>query len=196
MASIILASGSSARAALLTGAGVPFEKIPADLDEDQIKQQMVGENPAHIAAKLAEEKARVVARQFPGRYVLGADQMLALGTRLFDKPKTLAEARDALSLLRGQTHVLISAATVVCDDVVVWETTRIARLTMRYFSDDFLEAYLSDGGRELLDSVGAYRLEGDGVQLFDQIDGDYFTILGLPLVPLLDFLRRIAMLPT
>jgi septum formation protein len=143
-----------------------------------------------VAALLAREKARAVAAQRPGRLVLGADQTLALGSRRFSKPADRAAAGEQLRALRGKTHALHSAVTVMRDGDVLFEFADAARLTMRLFSDNFLEEYLDAAADAVTASVGGYQLEKPGIQLFERIEGDYFTILGLPMLPLLDFLRR------
>ncbi|MGQ0455900.1 MAG: Maf family protein [Hyphomicrobium sp.] len=191
---LILASASAARRAMLEASGLTFEIIPADVDEAHIRAAMTAENDcveaADVAAVLAAEKALAVARAHPGALAIGSDQVLALGSRLFSKAETLADARDVLDRLRGRTHELVSAAALARDDVVVWRTIDSAQLTMRRFSDEFLGHYLSRMGSRALTTVGGYELEGLGVQMFDAIEGDYFTILGMPLLPLLAELRR------
>ena len=192
MTRIILASGSKARASVLAGAGVTFEVAIAGVDEAAMKAGLLaqGNGPREVADALAELKAVRVSRKHPGALVIGADQTLDLAGRLFDKAETMAEARDRLQHLRGKTHKLHSAVVVARDGEVIWREVPAARLTMRPFTDEFLDAFLARGGESLLGSVGCYRLEDDGVQLFSRIDGDYFTILGLPLMGLLDLLRR------
>jgi len=148
-----------------------------------------------VAEALAELKAIKVSRHRPGALVIGADQTLDLAGALFDKAETMAEARERLQHLRGKTHKLHSAVVVALDGVAIWREVPAARLTMRSFTDAFLDAYLARADESLLGSVGCYRLEDEGVQLFSRIDGDYFTILGLPLMGLLDLLRRYGALP-
>ena len=186
-----LASASSARADLLRRAGVPVEIEPARIDEDEVKASMRAEKAMAemVAETLAEMKASRVARRHPGALVIGADQMLSSGDRWYDKPANLAEARAHLQSLRGRQHTLISALCVVRNDTRIWHHREYARMTMRDFSETFLDDYLAQSGPEVLESVGAYRLEGLGIQLFQRIEGEYTTILGLPLLPLLDFLR-------
>lgn len=186
---ITLASKSAARMQVLTAAGVTFEAVGAGVDESILKNELLakGAGPREIAEALAEQKALAVTR---AGLVIGADQTLDLDGRLFDKAETLEEARARLQLLRGKTHKLHSAVAIAKDGAVIWRETPAATLTMRDFSDGFLDAYLARHGEGLLGSVGCYRLEDDGVQLFEAIDGDYFTILGLPLMGLLDLLRR------
>ena len=192
MTRIILASGSKARAAVLAGAGVTFETAIAGVDEAAVKAGLLaeGNGPREVAEALAELKAVRVSRKHPGALVIGADQTLDLGGQLFDKAETLAEARERLRHLRGKTHKLHSAVVVARDGQAIWREVPAAKLTMRPFTDAFLDDFLARGGEGLLGSVGCYRLEDDGVQLFSRIDGDYFTILGLPLMGLLDLLRR------
>lgn len=197
MTGVILASGSKARAQVLAGAGVTFETAIAGVDESAVKAGLLaqGNGPREVADALAELKAVRVSRKHPGALVIGADQTLDLDGQLFDKAETLAEARERLLHLRGKTHKLHSAVVVARDGEAIWREVPAARLTMRPFTDAFLDAFLERGGEGLLGSVGCYRLEDDGVQLFSRIDGDYFTILGLPLMGLLDLLRRYGALP-
>ena len=190
---LILASGSAARKAMLTSAGLTFDVIPADIDEDAITSMMVTESDcvegADVAAVLAMEKASAVARVNPGALVIGSDQVLTLGRRMFSKAATIAEARETLDRLRGRTHELVSAVALAQDDEILWQTVDSAQMTMRKFSDEFLGRYLTQSGANILRSVGCYDLEGPGVQLFERIEGDYFTILGMPMLPLLSELR-------
>lgn len=186
---LILASASQVRARLLQGARVPFTVQASRVDEDQIKDALVGQGADAIAASLAEEKARAIAGDHGDDLIIGADQILECEGRLFDKPKDRAGAETHLRDLRGRTHRLITAAAVVRGPDLLWRTVAETRLTMRDVSDDFIDAYLNSVGDDALASVGAYRLEDMGAQLFSRIDGDYFSILGLPLLELLEFLR-------
>jgi septum formation protein len=185
-----LASRSKARQMLLTAAGVPVETCPADLDERGLEATAALQSAGAIAVVLAREKAMAAAKFRPGRLTLGADQMLALGAERFAKPADRAAARAQLRALRGRSHELHSAIVFVEDGKVLYEYVGLARMTMRAFSDPFLEAYLDTLGQDVTTTVGVYHIEGLGVQLFDRIEGDYFTILGLPLMQALDFLRR------
>jgi septum formation protein len=187
---LVLASKSESRRAILAAAGIPLEIFPAEIDERAIEARADSRGPDQVARLLAREKALAVAAEKPGRLVLGADQTLALGTRVFNKPADRAAARDQLIALRGKTHDLHSAVAVARDSAIVFEHSAIARLTMRAFSDDFLDGYLDAAGDVVSTSVGAYQVESLGIQLFSRVEGSHFTILGLPLLPLLDFLRR------
>jgi septum formation protein len=189
-APLVLASKSAIRRTLLETAGVPVEVLPADIDERTIETQSSAQAPDAVAALLAREKALAIARLMPGRLVLGADQVLGLDNQRFSKPGDRAAACIQLRALFGRTHALYSAIALVHDGVVLFEHVGVARLAMRTLSDRFLDKYLDDVGDAAMASVGAYQLEGLGVQLFDRIEGDYFTVLGLPLLPLFDFLRR------
>ena len=187
---LVLASKSASRRSLLQGAGIPIEVLAADIDERGIEAKAGLADPGAVAAMLAREKAVAVSVQQPGRLVIGADQTLALGQRRFSKPADQAAAREQLKALRGQLHALHSAVAIVRDGRPVFEHCAVARLTMRAFSDQFLESYLDAAGDIVTASVGAYQVEGLGVQLFERIEGDHSTILGLPLLPVLDALRR------
>lgn len=195
-APLVLASRSKIRRALLDAAGVAVEVVPSDVDERAVEKAAPSDSAAAAAALLARAKAMAVARSRPGRLVLGADQVLALDGRRFTKPADRAAARAQLRALAGRVHELHSAVAFVQDATVLCEHLSTARLTMRSFSDDFLERYLDATGAAATESVGAYQLEGLGVQLFESVDGDYFTVLGLPLLPAMDFLRRHGCLPS
>ena len=186
---LILASQSRARQMLLANAGSDFEAAPAHIDERAIQDAAGPALPSTIAALLAREKALVVSARKSGRHVVGADQTLALGDRLFNKPDGRALAFEQLRALAGRTHELHSAIAVVRDGKILFEHVAIARLTMRPLRDSEIATYLDEAGDAVTSSVGAYQLEGLGVHLFDRIEGDHFTILGLPLLPLLGFLR-------
>jgi septum formation protein len=194
---IILASKSAARRAVLTGADVPFEVMVAGVDEDAVKTSMLAEGTTarDVADALAEIKALKVSQGQPG-FVIGSDQTLEFEGRLYDKVTSLEAAAERLKAMRGKPHKLHSAVVVAKDGAPIWREVVTATLTMRDFSDDFLEAYLLADGEEALGSVGCYRLEGPGAQLFSKIEGDYFAILGLPLLGLLDLLRRHGALAT
>jgi septum formation protein len=187
---LVLASKSAARRALLEAAGIPLELHPAEIDERAVESGAAADNATAVAALLAVAKASAIGAKMPGRLVLGADQTLTLEGQRFSKPTDRAAAADQLRALRGRTHLLHSAAALVRDRTVLFEHVDTARLTMRAFSDAFLEAYLDAAGGDAFASVGGYQLEGLGVQLFERVEGDYFTILGLPLLPILEFLRR------
>lgn len=189
--SIILASKSAARRAVLTGAGVPFEVAVAGVDEDAVKASMLaqGASPRDVADALAEIKAVKISAGRPG-FVIGSDQTLEFEGKLYDKAETLEAAAERLKAMRGKPHKLHSAVVVAKDGAPIWREIVSATLTMRNFSDGFLDSYLALEGEEMLGSVGCYRLEGPGAQLFSKIEGDYFAILGLPLMGLLDLLRR------
>ena len=187
---LVLASKSAVRHALLRDAGIPVEVAPADIDERAIEQRADTGDAGDVAALLAREKARAIATRLPGRLVLGADQTLALGARRFSKPPDLAAARDQLKALRGRTHELHTAIALLREGAVVFEHREVARLTMRAFSDAFLEGYLEVMGSAVTTSVGGYQLEKVGIQLFERIEGGHFVILGLPLLALLQYLRQ------
>jgi septum formation protein len=191
---LILASQSPARQALLANAGIAFEAIPAELDELAVQLASALSAPGEIAALLARDKALFVSANHRDRFVVGADQTLILGERLFSKPAGRAQAAAQLRALAGQSHELHSAVAVVRDDEVLFEHVSIARMTMRRLDDNAISAYLDAAGAAVATSVGSYRVEGLGVHLFERIEGDHFTILGLPLLPLLKFLRSQGLL--
>jgi len=195
---IILASASTARAELLRAAGVAFAIEPSAIEEDALKRKarLRGDSAIECAAALAMAKARTVSRCVPEALVIGADQLLVCAGEWFDKPRDLAEARAHLRALNGRSHVLATAVCVSRGGEELWRAANESELTMRAFSDAFLDAYIASEGESLLASVGAYRLEGLGVQLFERISGDHFAILGLPLIELLAFLRERGALPT
>ena len=187
---LILASASPSRRQLLANAGLDFTIELSGVDEDEVKLSLVAERagPQDVAETLAELKAQRVSKRNPSAMVIGADSTLACNDRLFDKPPTLAAARQQLLDLRGQTHELCSSVVVARGGARLWHHNEHARLTMRPFTESFLDAYLARAGEGITASVGTYHLEGVGAHLFSRIDGDYFTILGLPLLPLLSFL--------
>jgi len=193
---LILASGSSARATLLRAAGLEFTAIPASIDEAAIKRHCrdAGNDALACATALALAKARAVAVHHPDAIVIGADQILVADSEWFDKPGNLAEALAQLRFLSGRSHVLATAAVAVAAGSCVWTATAAPKLTMRRFGESFLAEYIAAEGEAVLGSVGAYRVEGRGVQLFSRIEGDYFSILGLPLINLLGFLRAAGLL--
>ena len=186
---LILASQSRARQALLTTAGIGFEAVTAEIDERAVQQASGLSAPGEIASLLAREKALSVSARQPGKFVIGADQTLALGERLFSKPAGRAQAAEQLRALAGQRHELHSAVAVVRNGKILFEAVAIAGMTMRRFGEAEIDVYLDEAGEAVTSSVGAYQLEGLGVHLFERIEGDHFTILGLPLLPLLAFLR-------
>lgn len=188
--SLILASQSRARQALLASAGLSFEAVPADIDERAIQQTSKLSAPGEVASLLACEKARWVSSRRAGHYVIGADQTLALSDRLFNKPRDRAQAVEQLRSLAGRRHELYSAVAVARDEQIVFEHVSLAGMTMRSLSETEIETYVDEAGEGIVTaSVGAYQLEGLGVHLFERIEGDHFTILGLPLLQLLGFLR-------
>ncbi|WP_350335743.1 Maf-like protein [Coralliovum pocilloporae] len=191
MTRLILASGSRTRRMLLDNAGLSFDVQTADVDERSIEAPLLEAAfpPDDIAAVLAEAKAVDVSERYPEALVIGADQTLGLGDRRFNKPADITAARKQLLDLRGQTHGLHSAVVCARDGEAIWRHVSTAWLTMRDFSPEYLGHYMAEVGDRVLESVGCYQLEGPGIQLFKEIKGDYFTILGLPLFPLLDFLR-------
>lgn len=188
---LILASSSASRQMLMRNAGLTFSAIPADIDERALDEQLErdGASPEEVALELAKAKALAVGALHPEALVLGCDQTMALGARVYHKPKTMTEAKAHLLSLSGKVHRLNSAAVLVRHGEVVWQTISSAELAVRTLSEEFVSRHLQRVGEKALSSVGAYQLEGEGIQLFTSIDGDYFTILGLPLLPLLSKLR-------
>lgn len=191
MIPLTLASKSAARARLLAGAGVVFDLAESGVDEDEVKIRLLGDgaSPREIALALAEAKALTVSRGRTG-LVIGADQTLDMDGALFDKAASIEEARRRLQTFRGRAHQLHSGVAVARDGALIWREVQSAHLAMRGFTDAFLETYLARNSRAALSSVGCYQLENEGLQLFERIEGDYFTILGLPMLGLLDLLRR------
>jgi septum formation protein len=186
---LILASQSRARQALLANAGIAFDAIAAEIDEREIQRVSGLSAPGEIASLLAREKALSVSSSQPDRIVVGADQTLALGKRLFSKPADRAQAAQQLRSLGGASHELHSAVAVARDGKIMFDTVAVAQMTMRQLSEAEIDAYLDQAGDAVTTSVGAYQLEGLGIHLFERIEGDHFTILGMPLLPLLAFLR-------
>jgi septum formation protein len=186
---LILASQSRARQTLLANAGIDFEAVPADIDERAVQQESRLTTPGEIATLLAREKSLFVSAKQPDRFVVGADQTLALGSRLFSKPAGRTQAAEQLRALAGGAHELHAAVAVARDGKILFADVSSARMTMRKLSETDIDAYLDEAGESVTSSVGAYQLEGLGVHLFEQIEGDHFTILGLPLLPLLAFFR-------
>jgi septum formation protein len=197
---LILASASAGRAAVLRGAGLSFRQVPAEINERAIEDAASRENGAisgeQVAMRLAAEKALAVSRLHPQALVLGADQVMSCGGRLFHKPTNLEAARRQLAELRGREHFLLAGLAVALGGELAWDHLGRASLTMREFSDVFLDDYIAAEGGDLLASVGSYRIEGRGIQLFSHVAGDHFTIIGLPLLPLLGYLRESGWLPS
>ena len=191
---LVLASGSASRKALLMAAGVVFTSDPADLDEDALMAKLRDAGAEAMAQTLAEQKALAVSRRHPGRVVLGGDSVIAFGGDYLSKCASLDEARTLLRRLSGQTHLLVSAAALARDGALLWAHASPCQMTMRDLSPQFLEDYLAQEGEAILSSVGCYHFEGRGAQLFDRVDGDYFSVLGLPLLPVLVQLRKEGLL--
>jgi len=189
---LILASGSKTRARMLRGAGVPIEIAVPNIDEPELMASLnaSGATADRVAEVLAEMKAQRIAPRFPGRFVLGCDQMLECDGLWLDKPTDRDHALSQLKMLRGKEHSLITCAVLVRDEERIWHHLERATLSMRAFSDEFLDIYLDHAGDDIMKSVGAYQLEGLGAQLFERVRGDFFTILGLPLLPVLGILRE------
>ena len=192
--SLVLASGSASRRRLLTAAGVSFTADPADLDEDALMAALRDAGAETMARTLAEQKALAVSQRHPGRVVLGGDSVIAFGGDYLSKCTTLDEARTLLQRLSGQTHLLVSAAALARDGALLWAHVSPCHMAMRALSPQFLEDYLAQEGGAVLSSVGCYHFEGRGAQLFDRVDGDYFSVLGLPLLPVLVQLRKEGLL--
>ena len=195
---LILASSSSVRLKLLQSAGIQVSAHPARIDEDAIRRSLQAglAKPDDIADALAELKARKLAEKNPTSLVLGCDQVLAIGSEILNKPETVEEAESQISRLQGKTHQLLSAVVLYDDNKPIWRHMGVARMTMRTLSQDYLTAYLSRNWPDIATSVGGYKLESEGVRLFSRIEGDYFTILGLPLLPLLGYLGDRGFLQT
>ena len=191
---LILASSSPFRRMLMDNAGLVFQSVPAAIDERAIEEPLEreGASPQVVALVLARAKAREVAARSPSALVIGSDQTMSLGSRVYHKPADLDQAREQLMSLSGQTHQLNSAVVIMRDADVLWEHVAQAQLTVRALTSDFVERYLQRVGPKALTSVGGYQLEGEGIQLFSAVDGDYFTILGLPMLPLLNALRNLG----
>ena len=189
---LVLASASASRAALLGAAGLAFDVLPARIDEAEVKRsgRAEGANPEDVALLLAELKARQVSARETDALVIGADQILVCAGEWFDKPESIAAARRQLSRLRGREHVLATAVACCRGERRIWHHIAMPRLTMRPFSDSFLDDYLAAEGNEVTSSVGAYRLEGRGIHLFARVEGEHGAILGLPMLALLEFLRQ------
>jgi septum formation protein len=196
MTRLLLASASASRQALLRAAGVDFAISPADINEPALMQDLIakGSNAGTVEQMLAEQKAIMVSRRSPGQIVLGGDSVLALGPEIIGKSHNLAALRTLLLRLSGKTHELVSAAALARDGAVFWHHTARARMTMRILSEAFVDKYLAQEGEKLLGSVGGYHFEGRGTQLFQSVEGDYFSILGLPLLPVLGQLRALNLL--
>lgn len=187
---LVIASKSAIRRTILANAGIPIEATVADIDERAVEAKAGRAGPSQAALVLAGEKARVATGRWPGHLVVGADQTLAMGDIRFNKPVDRDEARAQLRALSGRTHELHSAVALAKDGRVIHGHVESARLTMRRLTDRFLDAWLDTAGTAVTESVGGYQLERLGIHLFERIEGDHFTILGLPLLPLLGFLRR------
>ncbi|MBD9374486.1 Maf-like protein [Rhizobium sp. ARZ01] len=191
---LILASQSPFRRMLMENAGLSFQAIPAEIDERVVEEELShrAPSPSGVALHLAEAKAQDVAQRHPGHLVIGSDQTLSLDDRIFHKPRELDDAREHLLTLSGKTHALNSAIVISLDGETQWRHVSTARLTMRPLSKGFIDRHLARVGDKVLGSVGAYQLEGEGIQLFEKIEGDYFTIIGLPMLPLLAQLRTMG----
>ena len=186
----ILATASKTRVKLFHNAGLVFDVIPADIDEEKIKNSYKGRTADFVAQKLSDKKAEVISEIYPNKLVIAADQVLMCEGQLFSKPSSLAEARTNLLKLQGKPHKLISAVSAAKLGKSFWRHSDVATLVMRVMSDKFIDNYIEQEGEDLLSSVGGYKIEGSGVLLFDQVDGSFFTILGVPLLQLLAFFRE------
>lgn len=196
-AALILASASRARSTVLRNAGLSFEVIPADIDEDAVKSSFAASAeslPASLAEELARRKAEHISHQHPDALVIGADQVLEFNGQILSKPGSMDAARDQLMRLRGHTHHLISAVSLWRGGEAIWTMSEKTNMVMREFSSVFLDSYIEQAGAQICETVGAYQLESVGIQLFERVEGDFFTILGLPLLPLLDQLRKTGLI--
>ena len=193
---LILASASASRQMLMRNAGLTFSSIPAQIDERAIdtKLEQEGAAPEVIALELAKAKAIAVSLLHPEAFVIGSDQTMSLGDRIYHKAKDMAQAHANVLSLSGKTHRLNCGVALAKNGTVIWDTVSIAKMTVRELSADYVSRYLERSGSQVLSSVGAYQLEGEGIQLFSSIEGDYFTILGLPLLPLLARLRELRVI--
>ena len=192
---LILASASTVRASLLDGAGLNFRTMPSNIDESSIKKLMNNKGAGPTAQKLAEQKAKFVSNQNSDAYVVGCDQLLDCDGEWFDKPTDVVDLRRQLLSLRGREHSLLTSICIFHQQSCIWSFTDSSTLRMRNFSESFLEHYISSSGSSALQCVGGYKLEGLGAQLFEKVEGDYFSILGLPLFPLLEVLRSYRVIP-
>ena len=195
-AGLVLASGSSVRARLLADAGVLFEVVVPHVDEDGIKAAQMHLSHDALALRLAVEKASAVSRRLPDRMVIGADQLLVVGERRFDKPRTIDEAAEHLRAFSGREQLLVTGAVAMRSGRIAWSSVEQVVLAVRFLSDPFISGYLEAEGERALSSVGGYRIEGPGAQLFERVEGDYFSVLGLPLLALLAFLREEGIMPS
>lgn len=193
---LILASASASRQMLMRNAGLKFSSVPANIDERALdtKLEKDGAGPEIIALELAKAKAIAVSILHPEAFVIGSDQTMSLGNRVYHKPKDVTQAHANILSLSGKTHRLNSGVALAKNGTVIWHTVSIANMTVRELSSDYVSRYLERSGLKVLSSVGAYQLEGEGIQLFSSIEGDYFTVLGLPLLPLLTQLRELELI--